>query len=1106
MSTGLLEQRANYTAANYEYGYGSGGSNDVDKDNRKEIDCSHLLHKMLHGAGYNIPYQTTAQLNSSIYFEEIAEEDVLGGDIALWRTENHKHTGVVESFFPATGKGTFYGSQTSTGPASAKFGSGYWPIPTKFLRPKLQYKTGGAAPLQPRATPEQIDNGRPYQLPIRKADGNHYQLEEFYKALEKESSGHYLLGNHGFWHGGIHFSELSAPQCTLKQAIRCMADGEVVAYRLNKEYLTSTFEGETECSNLRYSTSFCLVRHTYESAKRPSEKKPAATTEWVGKTVQLTTSRNGRDVANTTLGSTGDFEALMPVGTELQIIKTHDTKDMRFALAKIKAALPGRDRSGNPVTRAATSEIWFAALDKRGSVLKGKDKKDIFKEVPLAPQAAGKQEPAKPETNKLSFFSLYMHLLPFEQYPLQAGEYHTRLRIKAKNRNVRKEANLTATPLGQIDLGAEVEVISITPNHPMKPGDTTTYELAQIKILSKGVRKAGVQTAKVGDLVWMAISKSEANNETERYVEEIPQQQRVRPSYWKGKVKARLKKRVPAFSTPEASTDKRMGQLAESSVLEYASDAVKRVQRDGRQQLMAPCTLVSGGFWDTPICPAGPIWVALDANSTELIPDDPCDFDSVVTCAIPIKAGDPIGYMGLYETLASPKGGVKSKHQVHIELFSTDPGLETFLKNPAGLKDGKQYLRVAKGKVIYNKSGTDAAPAFTPSGQVVNENYVINPNQAKLLKAPDKKEWYHIKVTSAGATVDGYIAKQDAEMICQHDREKLGFQIVKENNGNADGFLDPEATPDFYQALYKKVDALGNKDGKVTPDEIASALKTPKLRDRWSKLIGYHPTEWQAKSSEAKWQPLTELLKYSPDVLRHEQERIDNLVFWDELAGAMQVSLPKQVHHLHPIEFIGSLTLQKTELDSIIRKIGDIISHGEGNYESYNTGTKNVPGGKVGFSFINPPAGTVTGKTINSIISTENLAGTDRGRMFATGKYQTIISTLNSAKRKMHLTGEELYDGEMQERVFREYLIDKAGGGSLSRFVKNGEGSIDDAQYAAAKEWASIAAPAGMKIKDGRTSDGTLSYHESRANTANMKSTTLLRDALREANQCQWDQ
>ncbi|WP_426270378.1 LysM peptidoglycan-binding domain-containing protein [Dyella kyungheensis] len=180
----------------------------------------------------------------------------------------------------------------------------------------------------------------------------------------------------------------------------------------------------------------------------------------------------------------------------------------------------------------------------------------------------------------------------------------------------------------------------------------------------------------------------------------------------------------------------------------------------------------------------------------------------------------------------------------------------------------------------------------------------------------------------------------------------------------------------------------------------------------------------------------------------------------------------------------------------LIRSIGDVIASGEGGYESYNTGQKGVPDGRTGHSFYSRPAGTVTGKTINEILATESLPGTDVGRFFATGKYQTTIPTLRQAVGAMNLSGNELYDASMQEQVFADFLFTKAGKGGLGSYVNNGVGTIDDAQYAAAHEWASIAAPAGMKISDGRISDGTLSYYESIKNHASMTSTAALRNLL----------
>lgn len=118
----------------YEYGYGGSGLGDNDGDEKNEIDCSHLVWEMLKSAGYNVPYQTTAQLRNSPYFEIVTAASAKPGDLALWSS----HVGIVATVL-SPGKGTFFGSQTSTGPARAAFGSGYWGNPIAFLRVKEQY-------------------------------------------------------------------------------------------------------------------------------------------------------------------------------------------------------------------------------------------------------------------------------------------------------------------------------------------------------------------------------------------------------------------------------------------------------------------------------------------------------------------------------------------------------------------------------------------------------------------------------------------------------------------------------------------------------------------------------------------------------------------------------------------------------------------------------------------------------------------------------------------------------------------------------------------------------------------------------------------------------
>lgn len=131
----ILSQRGRFNG--YKYLYGGNGQKDAKGVNR--IDCSHLVNQALTGAGYAIPYQTTAGMADSKYYEEVDAKDVKPGDIALWRGEKN-HTGIVEAYDAKTGKGNFFGAQSKKGASSAQMGKGaWWGQPQKFLRPKAEY-------------------------------------------------------------------------------------------------------------------------------------------------------------------------------------------------------------------------------------------------------------------------------------------------------------------------------------------------------------------------------------------------------------------------------------------------------------------------------------------------------------------------------------------------------------------------------------------------------------------------------------------------------------------------------------------------------------------------------------------------------------------------------------------------------------------------------------------------------------------------------------------------------------------------------------------------------------------------------------------------------
>jgi len=119
-----------------------------------------------------------------------------------------------------------------------------------------------------------------FKFPITKADGSEFKsAKELLGQLSGESTGLYLLSTNAFWHGGLHISDDTSGYVADKRPVRAMATGEVVAYRLNDDYCTSTWSEAANAQTLKYSTSFCLVRHAYASPhKRPDTPAAPAST------------------------------------------------------------------------------------------------------------------------------------------------------------------------------------------------------------------------------------------------------------------------------------------------------------------------------------------------------------------------------------------------------------------------------------------------------------------------------------------------------------------------------------------------------------------------------------------------------------------------------------------------------------------------------------------------------------------------------------------------------------------------------------------------------------------------------------------------------------
>lgn len=300
--------------------------------------------------------------------------------------------------------------------------------------------------------------------------------------------------------------------------------------------------------------------------------------------------------------------------------------------------------------------------------------------------------------------------------------------------------------------------------------------------------------------------------------------------------------------------------------------------------------------------------------------------------------------------------------------------------------------------------------------------------------------------------------------------------------------------------LEEAIDHAGSLDGAVTAGDIEEARRTPWLAHGLSRLICRFQSQWSPDIE--RW---SKLMPYMESDWLVEMERQKERGWWKSVAGKVE-GFPEDPHvyHVHPFGWVDNFTrLQSApSLDALFTELGSLISAKEGSYEAYNAGTKGVPlkDGKaqVKYGFLTRPKGTVTGRTIDQILATDSLSGMDPNRLFATGKYQTVIITLDEAKRSLGLTGDELYDESMQERVFREHLLAKGAGKVVRQFILEGNVEIADAQYAAAKVWASICAPLGYVDNAGNPTNGRETYYKKDgANHASIEATESLVSFLR---------
>ncbi len=167
-------------------------------------------------------------------------------------------------------------------------------------------------------------------------------------------------------------------------------------------------------------------------------------------------------------------------------------------------------------------------------------------------------------------------------------------------------------------------------------------------------------------------------------------------------------------------------------------------------------------------------------------------------------------------------------------------------------------------------------------------------------------------------------------------------------------------------------------------------------------------------------------------------------------------------------ENISSMSNDTSEKEQLDYKwsqsaFANIISNKESN-NNYNICNKTKGGLKVVRNI------TVVETTIKDILAKQKSRD-----IFAVGRFQLIPNTLTAAINSLNLDVNNNLDEETQDKIFQEYLI-TIKRPQIMKFLEE-SGSVEDAMYSAAKEWASIGVEIGKKISKNRISKGGESYY-----------------------------
>lgn len=661
-----------------------------------------------------------------------------------------------------------------------------------------------------------------YPFPL-KTTNTSVAPEDYLKALAVAEDGFYPLGANGLWHGGIHFGAQTAGKFEQDGGVKCIADGEVVAFRLDKQLQEVAYPGGIKAG---YSKGFTLVRH--------------------------------------------------------------------------RLVLPAAP----------------------------------------APQAGGNAQPQSQNTTPsaddvLTFFSLYMHTLPF-------GGYSSTSQSNAPKKTL--PAYYGASVTYSVGTSASDPQLKATG----EPDNAT-----------KGLRVRASHSAHADAIAW------------------LPQGTKITIGQKHGKWG-----KISGFVTGAAQPYTQGGSLPPSAAhgWVYTGEMVEETAPSAIDQIYILPTPHKISAGET-VAWIGEYQRLAEARAHNTLPPK---LGERPLLHVEVFSGDDLNAFIARSRQRAQQLDAKSRTLLLIEKgaklvqpASADTSIPhaTLVKDAPGSPGSGPWRKVlqvnASGHPISNQTlwiaredphGNDARPAWSQFPlQVQSANSqpaawlrVVSTSSAQACAEAANKTWYQVSIADSNdEEVNGWVCDHGHALVeLKSPWDWPGFDLVSldasvsvmferalyaADSGSPDEIarfedsFDAARSDELIKKLEDAIDAQGQKDGKITASELQSALRKPWLADRIDHLIVRYESEWGGEMS--KWDTIDSHMHAGLPVWGAEKTRIASLRFWSQISGVGGWPALTKVFHIHPVGLVGNF---KVSGELITMEM--LIAAEPGNSRSYYQG------------------------------------------------------------------------------------------------------------------------------------------------------------------------